>query len=605
MVIEPPPQLSMESFVNNEVILLYWREPEVSQLNAAKVIAFMGAKARLVDLAQVMMDQGEPAQSTSAASPCMIVSANTLIQAVKHSRTLAPVRLINLAANLLIYGFKATPEHSRIVREITDGGFSGVESLRKGETRFNVEGPRELCRHFAGLNINSANPSFDLAFVEGSNRPTISSVIRVEGKPFFASLTPPGSRVLLLACGEIADIDELVPGEVPIAGFFSRLAPLMMFLTQALGKKLWHNDSPRACFIVDDPLLRPRYGFLNYEQLLNAMERHRFSASVAFIPWNHRRSKPGTVEFFKRRSQRLSLCVHGCDHTSREFGSTHYPALWARAHRGLERMRQHQQRTGLAFDEVMVFPQGHFSTAAVRALQSCGYLAAVNSTPYPTDTPNVLRLKDLLDVAVTNFSNFPLFTRRYPSDKVGLAFDLFAGKAALLVGHHRFFRNGYDALTEIVSWLNAVEERLEWTSLSGICRQACLKREAGNGEIHIRFYTDSFVIRNDSGGQQKYILSRRQSAEEPRPFVTVNGCRVECGHSADTLEISLELGLGQKAEVRIERATSDKPAAQAGSQPVRVFVRRFLSEFRDNHIDKNAFLSQLADGVRNRLVGKK
>jgi hypothetical protein len=595
----------MESSIKNEVILLYWREPEVSQLNAAKIVEFMGAKARLVDLTQFTLNRGEPAQSALAASPCMIVSADTLAQAVKQSHIWAPAKLINLAANLLIYGFTTTPEHSRIAREITDGGFSGVEGLRKGDTRFSVEGPRELCRHFAGLYINSANPSFDLAFVEGSNQLKVSSVICVEEKPFFASLTPPGSRVLLLACGEIADMDELVPKEVPIAGYFSRLAPLMMFLTQALGKKLWHNDAPRACFIVDDPLLRPRYGFLDYEQLLNAMERHRFSASIAFIPWNHWRSKQGTVGLFKSRSQRLSLCVHGCDHTFREFGTTHYPALWARARRGLDRMRRHEQRTGLAFDEVMVFPQGHFSTAAVRALQSCGFLAAVNSTPYPTDAPNALRLKDLLDVAVTNFSNFPLFTRRYPGDKVGLAFDLFVGKNALLVGHHRFFRNGYDVLTEIVNWLNSVEERLEWTSLSGVCRQACLKRESDNGEIHIRLYTDNFVIRNDSDRRQNYILSRRQLAEAPCPIVTLNGCRVESRPSADMLDIPLELGLGQKAEVRIERATSDKPAAQAGSQPVRVFVRRLLSEFRDNHIDKNAFLSQLADGVRNRLVGKK
>ena len=41
-----------------------------------------------------------------------------------------------------------------------------------------------------------------------------------------------------------------------------------------------------ACLVIDDPLLRPRYGLLNFQHLLNLMSASNFSTSIAFIPWN-------------------------------------------------------------------------------------------------------------------------------------------------------------------------------------------------------------------------------------------------------------------------------------------------------------------------------
>src|SRR5213075_541958 len=131
----------------------------------------------------------------------------------------------------------------------------------------------------------------------------------------------------------------------------------------------------------------------------------------------------------------------------------------------LARMRMHRARSGLGFDEVMVFPQGVFSTAAMKALRASGFLAAVNSTAYPIDAENSIVLRDLLQVAVTRFSNFPLFTRRYPGSVAELAFDLFLGKPALVVEHHGFFREGYEALAKTVEKLYKIEGRLQWTNL--------------------------------------------------------------------------------------------------------------------------------------------
>src|SRR5262249_39112641 len=154
-------------------------------------------------------------------------------------------------------------------------------------------------------------------------------------------------------------------------------------------------DSPHACFIVDDPLLKRRYGFLDYQRLLDLMERERFCTSLAFIPWNFKRSDPGVAKLFATHPDRYSLCVHGCDHTRGEFGITDQHLLRAKSQKSLERMALHRKRSGLRFDNIMVFPQGIFSTAAMDALKSCDYLAAVNSTGYPVDNDGHLLLQDL------------------------------------------------------------------------------------------------------------------------------------------------------------------------------------------------------------------
>jgi hypothetical protein len=54
-----------------------------------------------------------------------------------------------------------------------------------------------------------------------------------------------------------------------------------------------------ACVVIDGPLLQQRYGFLNFRELLQLMEKQNFATSIAFIPWNWRRSHRGTVSDFQ------------------------------------------------------------------------------------------------------------------------------------------------------------------------------------------------------------------------------------------------------------------------------------------------------------------
>lgn len=226
------------------------------------------------------------------------------------------------------------------------------------------------------------------------------------------------------------------------------------------------NSETLACLIIDDPTLRPSYGCLNYEDLLRAMKDHRFFTEIAFIPYNWRRSDPETVRLFLENPDHLAICVHGCDHTGGEFGSPSYDELRRRAETALDRMDRHEELTGLGYDPVMVFPQGRFSAAALKALRDVGYAAAFNSglTAQNGEAPPAAehRLP-----ATRFFHDFPLFTRHYPSDRDAFARDFEAGRPLIAVEHHGVFRDGYGAITDFADWINALGD-VRWTSLGEI-----------------------------------------------------------------------------------------------------------------------------------------
>ena len=146
---------------------------------------------------------------------------------------------------------------------------------------------------------------------------------------------------------------------------FHALVPPVMFLRHALRDQTWHNPRRYANFIIDDPLLRKSYGFLNYARLLEEMDTCGFATTIAFIPWNYRRTCASIARLIKARSDRFSVCIHGCDHTAGEFACTDIEQLNTQLRLATQRMRAHELSTGVPYAKVMVFPQGRFSIASL------------------------------------------------------------------------------------------------------------------------------------------------------------------------------------------------------------------------------------------------
>jgi len=167
-------------------------------------------------------------------------------------------------------------------------------------------------------------------------------------------------------------------------------------------------------------------------------------------------------------------------------------ALW--------RMEEHKRLTGLTYDPVMVFPQGLFSSEAMRALKDQGYRAAFNSTLRATDRDD-LSSTEYQRPSTTFYHDFPLFLRRYPKDSAGFLQDLALGRPILIVEHHGAFRNGYKTMTNFIDWINGLGN-IKWKPLSYIANYYY-----GN-EINILSHGKSNALALSTWDEKKVALRR-------------------------------------------------------------------------------------------------
>jgi len=593
---------------NNKVVVLTANAAAASGRATMKLVEYLGAEPVHISLA--CADDLSAARDAALTSAAMIVHAGSLMQIRKMTGESddALLSLLDSSPHVFVYGFSPDAAEDRFLQLLSSGGISGTSSPADQQS-FQVSSHREYCGQFSGLSIPGLQVGRHGCFIEGAAQGAQSVLVCAGQQPFLVRLERGKSSVFLAACGEIADLDEKVSWKDGLVPWFSTLAPLMIFLKSALGERIWHSNSARACFILDDPPLKSRYGFLEYARLMKALEGQKFCASIAFIPWNYRRSRKDVVARFAS-SGRLSLCVHGCDHTAGEFASTDERLLRGKAKLALERMRCHGERWDVAFDDVMVFPQGLFSQQGLEAVESSGYLAAVNTDLGPAHAEQGLALRNLLEPAITTAHGFPLFSRHYPRNVEQFAFDLFVGKPALIVEHHTFFRQGYENIVNFVSSLNALDERLEWTNLAAICSRTCLQRTAAHGEIEVRFFTSRFHLENADRSSHRFVLSRKQATDRSTNAVTIGGrSHFACQQEGDTLTIHMTLDGRQKIDVTTLGANADSRSGVYWKPTLlykaKVLGRRMMCDARDNYIETNRPLRRLFSALRRVMKPRK
>lgn len=252
--------------------------------------------------------------------------------------------------------------------------------------------------------------------------------------------------------------------------YFIQLGPIAMYIKYAFNKYFNNDESRYASIIIDDLLIKNNYGFLNYRKLLNLMDAYNFFTTIAFIPWNYKRSDKKIADLLRARRDRFSICVHGCDHTKGEFANTHPKFLDSKVRLATARMIEHEKRTGIPFERIMVFPQGKFSIQSMESLKRNRYIGAVNTESISVNGHISLNISDYLKCKIMKYSNFPLFLRNNPEEAIDFAFDLFFGKPAFIVLHHDYLKNGYQRLIDLVNKINACSQKIKWDSIGNIIR---------------------------------------------------------------------------------------------------------------------------------------
>jgi hypothetical protein len=437
----------------------------------------------------------------------------------------------------------------------------------------------------------------------------ISNIISTELGSFFLYCENGHSRAFVSCSSEIVDLDQPLNGKgYDVREQFLSSVPLLMYLKWAFRDVCWQANDSGACLILDDPVLRTKYGFCDFHLLDAQMQQHTFTTNISMIPWNRRRTSAEMASLIKDSEGRLSVSVHGCDHTAGEFGIDKADELNAKVDSADRRMEQHRQTTGIVHDPIMVFPQGIFSRASMRTLQQHQFAAAVNTEALPLRRQEeILTIRDTWALAITRYGSFPLFTRRYPADGLeNFAFDLLLGKPCLIIEHHVFFKGEHQAVVRFANTLNALKTKLHWRSLGDVIRRSYQWRLAPDRVVHIRMFANELLLKNGDGAERQYRVEKADTGSVGVKEVTANGRSLEWQTDGNFIVFSCKIPSGAEVLIRVRYnppETTNGRRKDALSGFVRIAARRYLSEFRDNFLSRHDSLIAIAQKAK-RIVSR-
>ena len=578
----------------------------------------LAADARLIRLAEFLgihcetlfLDRGTQyhaeylEKALTNQSYCLVINPRVIKEwtgAILSSELIS--YLITRFPYLLVYGFAGEPSEEDLIRRLSAGRLHSARTTDSGY-RYEISSEsREICGAFAGLSFGPIDPRNDLVFCGDLDNLPGSVLISIGRCPFMTVLKQGQAEILFLGSTDTVDVNDEV-GDVDLSDFFSRLVPHTAALRYIFGEYCWHPRAHHASLIIDDPLLRPRYGFLDFEELLQLMKKYNFFTTIAFIPHNYRRNSKRIVQLFNENRDRLGICFHGNDHTLAELASTDASRLNSLLQIAETRMSDFHQASGLPCSKVMVFPQGKFSLEAMRVLKSRNFLAAANSRPHPSKSSVKLSLAELSQPAVLRWAGFPLFLRRsIRLTRQDIAFSAFFGKPVIVEEHHEVFRQPGN-VAEAVRTINSVVPEIHWSDLETVASSSILQRRLTDGAYHVRAYSGTVRILNDREHSQKFIIEWSYPSDQiPVERVLRDGVTdypYEVDDSRIRLSVALAPGTSCTFSV-VYRNTASSDVNLASRWNAKVFIRRRVAEMMDNYVSKNESVSTLTKTLRQRM----
>jgi peptidoglycan/xylan/chitin deacetylase (PgdA/CDA1 family) len=572
-----------------KAILLNHDSLSVENKKIGRILDFFGVPKRASTTAEFLADNSAGRKSSQDCR--LICSSGTFLRLIedfeRDAGWMQPWE--EQVHSAFVYMGDGSEILQKLVRKLTGDNGAVICKINPSDRDIVVSDDLDdFCGVMSSLRVTTsqatANGNFVLKATKGN---LISIVSRGEGETF-SKLDYKGVPVFLSTSGEITDIDaELESQNFDVRKRFLSAVPLVLYVKWAFAESCWSAPETNACLVIDDPLLRSRHGFVNFQELLSLMKRHKFSTNIAFIPWNWRRSAPEVARLFKENPQNYSVSVHGCHHTRAEFSGSNRKRLYWKTQQALEWMNRHESITEIRHDRVMVFPQGIFSEAALNALKRTDLIAAVNNDIISADPhPRAITLSDVWDVAVMRYS-FPVFTRRYPWEGIeNFAFDALLGKPAIIVIHHDYCSDHCSRLIEFIEHLNALKTTLTWRSLGEVVRRSFRQRELPSGEAEIEMYAAELRIENRSEQPKRLFVRRRECEASAIREVSAGPAPIAWNSVNGYVNFEVELRSGESKIVSVKFHELALNGGYEDNLPYRfkAMLRRYLCEIRDNYI---------------------
>jgi len=585
-----------------KLIVPFMGQPSPVDLKLIKLAEFLGIGCATLDLGG---DAGLDHAIQSEGS-CLVI--NPQVMRAWSVATKVPHEIVSMFLTrfpfIFVHGLRPTAFDSNLVSALSGNQLGPVQEVGPGDHSYQVAtDTRDVCEAFVGTSFGPVDNLNDSVLYVQPQSTTARVLITIDGQPFLAYTKQQVATVFFIAGQDVADLD--IEADKPLETFFSTLMPHAMALRYIFAEETWRPRGSYASLVIDDPLLREEYGFLNFDSLLCLMRQHNFFSTVAFIPHNFRRSLRSTVKLFRENQDRLALCFHGNDHTGAEFASTDTALLNTMLSVAEERMKVHRARTSLECDRVMVFPQGNFSEDAMRVLQARNFEGGVNTICHPLAQQSHLLLREMMQPSIRRYGGFPLFLRTSCS-KVNahdVAFNLFFGRPVFTVEHHDSFRQP-QSVVRAVSLINSIEPGIHWSNLGEAFCNSALWRRAPDGMIHVRPYARSIKIANHGDVTLRIQMEWTADAElgSVERVLRDKTDSLQCESTKSEMHAVAEL---PPRSVHVFSLVYRNPYSKLRTlgfrRNARAFMRRRLSEIRDNYLSKNVHVLRMAEFLKSRL----
>jgi len=504
---------------------------------------------------------------------------------------------------LLILATTSDAIASQAIAHLTGGAITGVTHISSAQSVGFTEGARSLTQELSGHSFSRQDASaLNLASNPGA---LVTPLMTVGAGPAFVTWGPTTRLRFAWSTPAVFDVFRPLAQELDFERALDACLPFLIFLRSAFGEACWHNPDRTAGFVIDDPLLTPDYGFIHFPRLLESARTNAYHVSLAFIPWNARRTKAKNVALFQRHAAQFSLCVHGCDHNNNEYGSVDYDLLLDKNRVALARMTRQTQRLGLPYTPLAVCPQEQCSLEGWRAFaDNRDFLGMVNTGCLPRNTTNTtVCAADLLLPAQDALFGFPIFKRYYPGELAPFALSLFLGRPAILVEHHDYFRTGLLSIETFARDLRRICPDVRWPGLHELATTAHVRRRESDQATRIRFFTTRFQFSATAGNLGHFHLCKRVADPSAVQKVWVNRTAVPFGFADDLLTFEITAPQPETFQIHVELGpVAIKPVYSFGPRyQAAVALRRGLSEIRDNVLSRNPRVMSLAKSVMGAL----
>lgn len=299
-------------------------------------------------------------------------------------------------------------------------------------------------------------------------------------------------------------------------GSFLSLLPLLHFLIKLTQDTKWQAPPVPACLVIDDPSLYAKtYGYVDFSRLASDTLGWNYFVAIATIPIDCWRLNRRVVDIFRANRPRLSLLVHGNNHTFHELRSPRSSEedirLLAQA---LNRWTRLEAEQGLEICRVMEAPHGSIAERMFALMAALGYEAVLGGTELLLRANSSARLPRTLglDRTCPMRSGFAVIPRIRASKywKTDVLLAAFLQQPVVLVAHHWDFARSMSLPHEFADLVNSLPG-LYWSSPRGIVQSSYKFRHEGE-VLHVKMYSARIQVPLPEG--VRFLVVHRPWLEE-------------------------------------------------------------------------------------------